>query len=92
MSKHSAQSDRLTLSSHKNSIVLGIILNSSIHTAEAERNIKRKFLASCYKNYTVHRYSGNTRITKWDVGEFFSNTRNQQSICHLTNDTNHFQN
>jgi hypothetical protein len=92
MSKHFAQSDRLTLSSHKNSILLGIILNSFIHTADAERNIKRKDLASCYKKYTVHRYSGNNGITKWDVGEFFSNTMNQQLICHLNNNANSFQN
>jgi hypothetical protein len=92
MSKHIAQSDRLTLSSHKNSIVLGIILNSFIHIADAERNIKRKVLASCYKKYTVHCCSGNIGITKWDVGEFFSNTRKQQSICHLNNNANPFQN
>jgi hypothetical protein len=92
MSKHIAQSDRLTLSSHKNSIVLGIILNSFIQTANPERNIKSKDLASCYKKYTVHHCRGNIGITKWDVGEFFINTRNQQSICHLNNSANPFQN
>jgi len=61
--KHVAQSDRLTLSSHKNAVVFRMIIILFIHITDTERNITHKFRESCYNKYTVHRCSGNIGIT-----------------------------
>ena len=62
-SKHVAQSDRLILSSHKNTDVFRMIVNSFIHITDTKRNITTKDLESCYKKYSAYRCSGNSGIT-----------------------------
>ena len=63
MSKRVAQSDRLTLPSHKNAVVFGMILISFIHITDTKRNITRNYRISCYNKYRVYRCSSNIGIT-----------------------------
>ena len=62
-SKHVAQSDRLILSSHQNTDVFRMILNSFIHITDTKRNITTKDLESCYKRYSAYWCSDNSGIT-----------------------------
>ena len=75
MSKHAAQSARLTLSSLKNKIIFRKILNSFLHISDTERNITRKLQESCYKKNRVHRCRGNIGIafcTRARVTKFYT--------------------
>jgi hypothetical protein len=63
MSKHVAQSDRLTLSRIKNAHVFKTILISFIHVTDTERDITREVRENCYKKYGDYLCSGNIGIT-----------------------------
>jgi len=47
MSKHVAQSDRLTLSPHENNIAFRMISVSFIHFIETKRNVTLKYRGPC---------------------------------------------
>ena len=58
-----AQLVRLILSSHQNTDVFRMLLNSFSHITDTKRNIATKDLEICYKKCTVHRYSGKSETT-----------------------------
>lgn len=56
MSKHAAESDRLTLSPYVNTITFRMILISFFLITDRERNIAHKDRGTCYKKYSVQIY------------------------------------
>ena len=63
MVKRNPQIDSMTLLFHENTVVFRMLLISFIYITETERKITRKIRERCYKKHTVHRCSGNIRIT-----------------------------